>query len=284
MPNIQTTTGEKLNSKYSIDTVDGVFGLILESWGPKDRNPDYAKAMEYILSRLIGSDVSFINVYVVSRNHAKAYPSIDNRAILINGSTKIDLTKQDPHQLRLAIGREVGVLRENPEFDSKGGNRFKRILIHNPLFSESDWLSIVSPDVEIPSYEPTADIAQLDRIVANLRGRRLINPPGTIRPKQIGVTTLTFLREPLVKAWVLNNSNGICEACLQPAPFVRADGSPYLEVHHLLPLSEGGEDTTRNALAVCPNCHRRLHHGADKSILVLELRQRIKRMSQGGDS
>jgi 5-methylcytosine-specific restriction protein A len=26
-------------------------------------------------------------------------------------------------------------------------------------------------------------------------------------------------------------------------------------------LAEGGEDTVENALALCPNCHRRLHFG-----------------------
>lgn len=284
MPKIQTSTGENLDSTYSIDTVDGVFGLILDSWGPKDRNPDYAKAMEHILSKLIGSDVPFINVYVVSRNLAKAYPNIKDRAISINGSSKISLIEQYPHELRLAIGREVGYLKEKPEVGSTGGNRFKRILIHNPLLSESDWVSAASSNGNIASYEPTADIAQLDRVVANLRGRKLENPLGSVHPRQSSVTTSGFLRDPLVKAWVLNNSNGICEACSQPAPFVREDGSPYLEVHHLIPLSEGGEDTTRNALAVCPNCHRRLHHGSDKSTLVTKLRQSIKRLNHGHGS
>jgi 5-methylcytosine-specific restriction protein A len=284
MPNIQTSTGENLDSTFTIDTVDGVFGLILESWGPKDRNPDYAKAMEQILSTLIGSEVPFINVYVVSRNLTKAYPSIEDRAISINGSSNISLAKQDPHELRITIGREVGDLKENPEVDSKGGNRFKRILIHNPILSEADWLSAASSIGKIEGYGPTADIAQLDRVVANLRGQSLENPSGSIHPKQSSVMTSVFLRDPLVKAWVLNNSNGICEACSQPAPFVREDGSQYLEVHHLLPLSEGGEDTTRNALAVCPNCHRRLHYGADKSTLIKELRQRINRLSHGHGS
>ncbi len=28
-----------------------------------------------------------------------------------------------------------------------------------------------------------------------------------------------------------------------------------------IPLSEGGEDTVENAMAVCPNCHMELHYG-----------------------
>jgi len=46
--NIKLNNGEELDSRYITDIVDGVFGFILESWGPKnkDRNPEYAKAME----------------------------------------------------------------------------------------------------------------------------------------------------------------------------------------------------------------------------------------------
>ncbi len=61
-------------------------------------------------------------------------------------------------------------------------------------------------------------------------------------------------------AYVLQRANGYCEECNNPAPFRRAsDNSPYLEVHHIKPLSEGGEATTENAKALCPNCHRKAH-------------------------
>jgi 5-methylcytosine-specific restriction endonuclease McrA len=37
------------------------------------------------------------------------------------------------------------------------------------------------------------------------------------------------------------------------APFNRTkDNSPYLEVHHKKRLSEGGEDSVKNAIALCP--------------------------------
>lgn len=46
--------------------------------------------------------------------------------------------------------------------------------------------------------------------------------------------------------------------CRMPAPFVRkADGTPYLEVHHT--LAARGEDTGETAVAFCPNCHRAAH-------------------------
>ena len=44
-------------------------------------------------------------------------------------------------------------------------------------------------------------------------------------------------RHPDVVAEVLVRAQGSCERCHQPAPFLRrSDGTPYLEVHHLIPL------------------------------------------------
>lgn len=157
-------------------------------------------------------------------------------------------------------------------------------MIHNPLFSESDWTAIAASSIKISIFEPTADNEKLDRVVSALKKLEIEKPMGFIKPKQSSVTTVAYLRDPLVKAWGLNNANGVCEACSSPAPFNRPDGSPYLEVHHLLPLSEGGEDTTVNALAVCPNCHRRLHYGTDKSSFVSELYLKILRLSHSNVS
>lgn len=81
-------------------------------------------------------------------------------------------------------------------------------------------------------------------------------------PKIVTVTTTAFERNPDVIAEVLHRAAGVCESCSGPAPFARLrDGTPYLEVHHRIPLSTGGMDTVENAIALCPNCHRRNHFG-----------------------
>ena len=81
-------------------------------------------------------------------------------------------------------------------------------------------------------------------------------------PEAIQVISRRFRRNPDVVASVLNRANGKCEHCGNEAPFIRSvDGTPYLEVHHRIMLADGGEDTTDNAMAVCPNCHRELHFG-----------------------
>jgi len=80
-------------------------------------------------------------------------------------------------------------------------------------------------------------------------------------PTKVIVNSWVFVRNPDVVAEALYRSKGFCDFCQQSAPFKRrSDGSPYLEVHHKIPLSLGGEDTIENAVALCPNCHRQSHY------------------------
>ncbi|NFD04988.1 HNH endonuclease [Clostridium botulinum] len=82
------------------------------------------------------------------------------------------------------------------------------------------------------------------------------------KPQKINVISLNFKRNPDVVVEVLKRANGICEYCKKQAPFIRkSDNTPYLEVHHIVPLSEEGEDTVENTVALCPNCHRKVHFG-----------------------
>lgn len=81
-------------------------------------------------------------------------------------------------------------------------------------------------------------------------------------PPECIVSTKVYYRNPDVVAYVLKRAGGICEKCGNRPPFNRkSDGTPYLEVHHIKQLSDGGEDTIDNALALCPNCHREIHFG-----------------------
>lgn len=92
------------------------------------------------------------------------------------------------------------------------------------------------------------------------RRKRLKTAPK--QPARTVHVVIGYARNPDVVAEVLSRAAGKCEGCKRPAPFMRrSDGTPYLEVHHVQQLSEGGEDTVANASALCPNCHRNRHHG-----------------------
>lgn len=127
----------------------------------------------------------------------------------------------------------------------------------------------VLPIIEelISQHEGSVPVPQIEfeEKVSKLRHEaRLPTPQGNATPsKQIKEST-SFRRDPKVVAWILKNSNGICESCNEPAPFTKPDGDFYLEVHHLRRLADGGRDTVTNAVAVCPNCHRALHFSNDR--------------------
>ena len=82
------------------------------------------------------------------------------------------------------------------------------------------------------------------------------------KPERIKTSVWSYQRNPDVVAEVLLRAEGRCERCNNNAPFLRKkDQTPYLEVHHKQPLSDGGDDTVENAIALCPNCHRHQHFG-----------------------
>jgi hypothetical protein len=122
--------------------------------------------------------------------------------------------------------------------------------------------------------------ANFDIAVMELLSEPMPEPPiGNRSPRRVAGPDSDFIRCPMVAAWILQRCRGVCGYCGDAAPFVRPNRQPYLEVHHVLPLSEGGPDTVDNAIALCPNCHRRVHHGSDRR----DVRRSLLRAIEGRD-
>lgn len=116
--------------------------------------------------------------------------------------------------------------------------------------------------------------------VASLLATRPLppRPLGNPRPPRRPVMVEQTVRDQAVVDWVLATAAGHCENCGQPAPFVREDGTPYLEVHHVKWLAREGSDTVTNAVALCPNCHRLFHYGANAAQLAASIIGRVERL------
>lgn len=83
-----------------------------------------------------------------------------------------------------------------------------------------------------------------------------------------------YQRSPWVAEHAKRRSKGLCDLCQEAAPFNRKDGAPYLETHHVEWLVNGGADTVDNTVALCPNCHRKMHvldDQADRKLLIARL-------------
>jgi 5-methylcytosine-specific restriction protein A len=150
-----------------------------------------------------------------------------------------------------------------------------------PASSQEQIWRLLEPRVAALSDElgmPTSDRDTLERRSALLSGlgQRGMAPRGTRYPTTSDQTQRYFVRDPKVVRWVRDRAAGVCELCTRPAPFQTDGGSPFLEVHHVVHLANGGSDTPANTVALCPNCHRRCHHAIDRSIATADLYRQVR--------
>jgi 5-methylcytosine-specific restriction endonuclease McrA len=76
---------------------------------------------------------------------------------------------------------------------------------------------------------------------------------------KVKTETYSYLRNRYVSAFAKKRANGKCQLCGVYAPFNDINSEPYLETHHIVWLSKEGEDSIENTVALCPNCHRKMH-------------------------
>jgi 5-methylcytosine-specific restriction endonuclease McrA len=103
--------------------------------------------------------------------------------------------------------------------------------------------------------------------------------------KQVDTTAVSaastkqeYTRSTAIKEYVKARADGVCEGCNTPAPFTSKTGEPYLHAHHIHELSDGGSDTVDTVVALCPNCHYRVHHGEDGDEYNQELLEVVQRL------
>lgn len=88
-------------------------------------------------------------------------------------------------------------------------------------------------------------------------------------------TKIVQERSATIREYILARANGVCELSGDPAPFNRKNGEPYLEVHHVLRLSDDGLDDPRNCAAITPTLHREIHFGDKGDELNKELIEKL---------
>jgi 5-methylcytosine-specific restriction protein A len=121
--------------------------------------------------------------------------------------------------------------------------------------------------------EPADAASQPEDVsLAEARARALKACSGQQGPAGSAAVRTVYQRSQTVRAYVLKRAKGRCEGCAEPAPFLGVDGQPYLEAHHTTRLSDGGLDHPRFLIALCPTCHRRVHHGHDGKVVNQKLK------------
>lgn len=100
-------------------------------------------------------------------------------------------------------------------------------------------------------------------------------PAGNETPDRASTSSWVVIRDPDVRAYVLNQAKGRCEHCGK-AGFLMKSGRRYLEAHHVIALSAKGKDTVDNVIALCPEHHREAHYGSDAESLEMDFLKCIK--------
>jgi len=98
-------------------------------------------------------------------------------------------------------------------------------------------------------------------------------------PTSVEQTIRIYPRNSILKNYVKRRSGYSCEVpdC-DYVGFLKPNGEQYIEVHHIIPLSEGGEDSLLNTVALCPTCHRKLHYSENKEDLKIELQKYLDKL------
>jgi 5-methylcytosine-specific restriction endonuclease McrA len=99
-------------------------------------------------------------------------------------------------------------------------------------------------------------------------------------PSQVEQTVRVYPRNNILRTYVKERSNYSCEMpdC-DYIGFNKNDSKKYIEIHHVDPLSEGGEDSISNTVALCPNCHRKIHYAENKEELKQTLQSYLTTLS-----
>lgn len=120
----------------------------------------------------------------------------------------------------------------------------------------------------MPVYEIAQNVVHelSDQEISNLSDKELARYTSVKNVKTEPKTTETvvYYRDPYLKQMVKRIADGKCQFCGNDAPFADKQGEPYLEEHHVVRLSDGGQDTIDNVVAICPNCHRKVHVLSDE--------------------
>lgn len=150
------------------------------------------------------------------------------------------------------------------------------------------WYIYRKSDDEFP-HIGMADSDYLSGYLLQFRGDALTEEPddsvyqtalqNELAGERVLLSALRYRRNIREAAMALEHAGFLCEVDPTHKTFTSAaTGKPYVEGHHLIPISHQDEfehsiDVKENIVALCPNCHRLVHHGIneEKEGILLKL-------------
>ena len=155
-----------------------------------------------------------------------------------------------------------GSIFQSEEIDANGN---LRTVIKFPLKRVDS-----SKEIVIDYGDIETSISEKSKALKNLSSAEIKSKAKSIDYPTVSKEVKTTYRErnQYISEYTKERAKGICDLCGKEAPFRDKNGKPYLESHHVITLAEGGPDAIYNTVAICPNCHRRIHVLKNKEDLL----------------
>ena len=132
--------------------------------------------------------------------------------------------------------------------------------------------------VEATSLQPANLVEVIETVPSSTesfveRYRKAGLQPGINTKEYTALPRANYKRSRKLRNLVLERAGGFCEfdLCTGMPPDTKKSGEAILEVDHIHPLGNGGEDHPSNMIALCPNCHGAKTHGKNKTKMMKQL-------------
>ena len=142
----------------------------------------------------------------------------------------------------------------------------------------------IGPNIVDVATEPTEnDFQEAATVLSKPSRKGTYTPPadGPVAPppKSPRSGNSGFKRDPRVSGAAISKAAYLCEVDAAHISFIaRSTKKNFVEAHHLIPLQyqeqfSASLDVLENIIALCPTCHRKLHHGqlGEKNKIILPL-------------
>ena len=153
------------------------------------------------------------------------------------------------------------------------------------LLNESKNNTLVESN-NIHNYYFFSHYDEIYNILINSKSLEIDDKPSKSQNLKVSLNE-AYSRSIRESAIAILNSNQKCEAKCKNELFLKLNSnSIYLEAHHLIPISKQRDfeysiDVSSNIVALCPSCHREIHLGKNRNILIEKIyKERLPRLNK----
>ena len=120
----------------------------------------------------------------------------------------------------------------------------------------------------IPILDKIKVEKSIDKETENIKDENEKKNTRELGKEQTIYARLNFPLEEINK--IHERAQNKCEYC-ECQTFEKKNGEMYVEIHHIVHYSDGGENSAQNCVLLCPNCHRKIHFAKEEIVNEMEI-------------